>query len=227
MNLCQQISVRRKRLFAIGLAALIASAATLWLVQTDQRDTRLAENLIYPSVGAAPPSFPRQQLDWREWGDNQTHKLDERYSQHTRATAGLAHHGDYANQTNADGHSAFNHATKGQLKKGLWCQEEEDVCEATVVLLCVIVLVAAFLGLAIVCDDFLVPPIEHFCRLYQIPDEAAGASFLAFGSSAPEIVIASIATLGGPDENGADAASSETGLSTVLGSAVLVRLSQC
>ena len=63
------------------------------------------------------------------------------------------------------------------------------------------------------------PPIEHFCERYQIPDEAAGASFLAFGSSAPEIVIASIATLGGADPEGAEG--SETGLSTVLGSAVL------
>ena len=66
--------------------------------------------------------------------------------------------------------------------------------------------------------------------------QAAGASFLAFGSSAPEIVIATIATLSATpsdsnDLGGAAAAagdearggegSSETGLSTVLGSAVL------
>ena len=76
-----------------------------------------------------------------------------------------------------------------------------------------------FLALAIICDDFLVPPIELFCERYNIPDEAAGASFLAFGSSAPEIVIATIATLW-PTEGEAGEAG-ETGLSTVLGSAVL------
>jgi Ca2+/Na+ antiporter len=94
-----------------------------------------------------------------------------------------------------------------------------DACTAGVVLLNLFVLLCCFLALAIICDDYLVPPIEHFCERYQIPDEAAGASFLAFGSSAPEIVIASIATLGGaaPDDPDGD----ETGLSTVLGSAVL------
>jgi hypothetical protein len=65
----------------------------------------------------------------------------------------------------------------------------------------------AFIALAIICDDYLVPPIEFFCERYQIPDEAAGASFLAFGSSAPELVIATIATLG--DETPEDG--SETG----------------
>eukprot|EP00329_Picozoa_sp_Boothbay-MS584-11_P002191 22078_1 len=80
-------------------------------------------------------------------------------------------------------------------------------------------LLMCFLALAIICDDFLVPPIELFCERYNIPDEAAGASFLAFGSSAPEIVIATIATLF-PDPN-AGKGGEDTGLSTVLGSAIL------
>ena len=91
-------------------------------------------------------------------------------------------------------------------------------------------LLAAFLALAIICDDFLVPPIEHFCEKYDIPDEAAGASFLAFGSSAPEIVIATIATLSGASEGGDTTGTAEvsaeggsaTGLSTVLGEAAVV-----
>jgi Fe-S cluster biogenesis protein NfuA len=113
------------------------------------------------------------------------------------------------------------------FKGTAWCggllQTKEadvaDACTAGVVLVNLFVLLCCFLALAIICDDYLVPPIEHFCERYQIPDEAAGASFLAFGSSAPEIVIASIATLGGaaPDDPDGD----DTGLSTVLGSAVL------
>ena len=113
------------------------------------------------------------------------------------------------------------------FKGTAWCggllQTKEadvaDACTAGVVLVNLVVLLCCFVALAVICDDYLVPPIEHFCERYQIPDEAAGASFLAFGSSAPEIVIASIATLGGaaPDDPDGD----ETGLTTVLGSAVL------
>ena len=118
-------------------------------------------------------------------------------------------------------------APTSSFKGHVWCsglvqtQEADaaDACTAAIVLVNLFGLFCCFLALAIICDDFLVPPIEHFCERYQIPDEAAGASFLAFGSSAPEIVIASIATLGGADPEGAEG--SETGLSTVLGSAVL------
>ena len=46
-----------------------------------------------------------------------------------------------------------------------------------------------FLALAKVCDDYLVPALEILCERFAIPDEAAGASILAFGSSAPEILI--------------------------------------
>lgn len=62
--------------------------------------------------------------------------------------------------------------------------------------------------------------IEHFCEKFSIPDAAAGASFLAFGSSAPEIVIATISTLSGSSE-GEEGSGGDTSLSTVLGSAVL------
>ncbi len=102
--------------------------------------------------------------------------------------------------------------------EGEYC--ESSSCTALLFVLNLFGLLMSFLALAIICDDFLVPPIELFCDRYRIPDEAAGASFLAFGSSAPEIVIATIATLSGGGE-GEGEGGSETGLSTVLGSAVL------
>ena len=101
--------------------------------------------------------------------------------------------------------------------EGEYC--ETSACTGLLFLLNLKGLLMCFLALAIICDDFLVPPIELFCERYKIPDEAAGASFLAFGSSAPEIVIATIATLSGGEEG--EGGGSETGLSTVLGSAVL------
>jgi sodium/potassium/calcium exchanger 5 len=102
--------------------------------------------------------------------------------------------------------------------EGEYCKTSS--CTALLFVLNLFALLMCFLALAIICDDFLVPPIELFCDRYRIPDEAAGASFLAFGSSAPEIVIATIATLSGGGEGGGEGGS-ETGLSTVLGSAVL------
>ena len=70
-----------------------------------------------------------------------------------------------------------------------------SLCTVSLFVINLAVLLLCFLALAIICDDYLVPPIELFCEKYNIPDEAAGASFLAFGSSAPEIVLATIATL--------------------------------
>ena len=52
-----------------------------------------------------------------------------------------------------------------------------------------VVVLWLFLALAKVCDDYLVPALEILCERFAIPDEAAGASILAFGSSAPEILI--------------------------------------
>jgi hypothetical protein len=79
---------------------------------------------------------------------------------------------------------ALSDELKADLElKGKFCQT--PFCTGSVFLLNLFILLMCFLALAIICDDFLVPPIEHFCETYSIPDEAAGASFLAFGSSAP------------------------------------------
>ncbi|KDO26555.1 hypothetical protein SPRG_07957 [Saprolegnia parasitica CBS 223.65] len=72
-----------------------------------------------------------------------------------------------------------------------------------------------FLGLAIVCDDYLVPAIETLCEKLKIPEEAAGASFLAFGSAAPEILLNAVATAEGQIE------SMESSLSAIQGSAII------
>jgi len=56
---------------------------------------------------------------------------------------------------------------------------------------------ATFLALAIVCDEYLCPAIDIICELKQIPDDLAGATLLAFGSSAPEIFMNLAATAKG------------------------------
>ncbi|CAM9295034.1 unnamed protein product, partial [Phaeothamnion confervicola] len=72
-------------------------------------------------------------------------------------------------------------------------------------------LLYVFLALAITCEDYLVPCIESVCAKGKIPDEAAGALLLAFGSSAPEIMMNATATLEGK---------TDLSLPAVLGSAM-------
>jgi hypothetical protein len=63
-----------------------------------------------------------------------------------------------------------------------------------------IVLVSSFftfLAMAIICDEYLCPAIDTICEVQQIPDDIAGATLLAFGSSAPEIFMNLAATVKG------------------------------
>eukprot|EP01059_Diplonema_ambulator_P033493 TRINITY_DN702_c0_g2_i2.p1 TRINITY_DN702_c0_g2~~TRINITY_DN702_c0_g2_i2.p1 ORF type:complete len:708 (+),score=271.10 TRINITY_DN702_c0_g2_i2:49-2124(+) len=59
----------------------------------------------------------------------------------------------------------------------------------------VVVLAICFLGLAIVCDEYLVASLETMCHRLGIREDIAGCTFLAFGSSAPEIIVNSLATM--------------------------------
>ena len=69
-----------------------------------------------------------------------------------------------------------------------------------------------FLALAIICDDFLCPPIDVLCERFSIPDDIAGATLLAFGSSAPEIFMNVSATASGKVD---------LSLPAILGSAII------
>jgi len=59
----------------------------------------------------------------------------------------------------------------------------------------IILFLYMFLGLAVICDEYLVPSIETLCRKWKISEDLAGASFLALGSGAPEVIMSSIVTL--------------------------------
>lgn len=84
-------------------------------------------------------------------------------------------------------------------------------------------LLYAFGMLAHVCDVHLVPALETLCVRWHLREDVAGASVLAFGSAAPEIVInvvtniksAQVAAQGGYDP------SSALGISAILGSAAI------
>lgn len=79
-----------------------------------------------------------------------------------------------------------------------------------------------FVGLAIVCDDYLVQSLETLCARWNVREDVAGASFVAFGSAAPEIIINSITTI---KSAGSDTgAGADLGVSAIIGSGMIAFL---
>jgi len=75
-----------------------------------------------------------------------------------------------------------------------------------------LLVLCCFVALAIVCDDYLAPSLEALVDTFKIPHDVAAATFLAFGSSAPEISINCVATAHGKVS---------LSLGTVLGSGII------
>jgi len=84
-----------------------------------------------------------------------------------------------------------------------------------------VILLYCFLGLAIVCDDHLVPALDTLCHRCNIPEDVAGATFMAFGSAAPEIIINCIATLQTLTSSSTDSHQTSLGVSAILGSGMI------
>ncbi|XP_077283169.1 putative sodium/potassium/calcium exchanger CG1090 [Arctopsyche grandis] len=75
----------------------------------------------------------------------------------------------------------------------------------------VLVAVFTFLGLAIVCDDYFVSSLDRICEELKLSPDVAGATFMAAGSSAPELATVIIGVFFAKDD---------IGVSGVIGSAV-------
>ncbi|XP_072545672.1 sodium/potassium/calcium exchanger 4a isoform X1 [Salminus brasiliensis] len=68
-----------------------------------------------------------------------------------------------------------------------------------------------FLALAIVCDDYFVTSLEKICEKLHLSEDVAGATFMAAGSSAPELFASII---------GVFITHGDVGVGTIVGSAV-------
>ncbi|XP_052001731.1 sodium/potassium/calcium exchanger 4-like [Xyrauchen texanus] len=68
-----------------------------------------------------------------------------------------------------------------------------------------------FLALAIVCDDYFVTSLEKICEKLHLSEDVAGATFMAAGSSAPELFASVI---------GVFITHGDVGVGTIVGSAV-------
>lgn len=52
---------------------------------------------------------------------------------------------------------------------------------------------AMFWGLAVVCEEYFVPALNILCEELNVPDDVAGATFMAAGASSPELFTSFIA----------------------------------
>merc|ERR1719191_507523 len=68
-----------------------------------------------------------------------------------------------------------------------------------------------FWGLAIVCDDYFVTSLEDISEALKLSSDVAGATFMAAGSSAPELFTSLM---------GVFAVKNDVGIGTIVGSAV-------
>ena len=78
-------------------------------------------------------------------------------------------------------------------------------------ILWLIVCLYFFLGLAIICDDFFVSSLERISERLNLSEDVAGATFMAAGSSAPELFTSVMDTF---------VFTNNVGIGTIVGSAV-------
>lgn len=110
------------------------------------------------------------------------------------------------------------------------CEDVEDLCldaidhSAFGVVFEIILFLYSFVGIANVADAHLTSGLETLVHRWGIPEDVAGASFLALGSAAPEIVVAAVSTakniLAG-DEGDAAPFATSIAVSSVLGSGMM------
>ena len=75
----------------------------------------------------------------------------------------------------------------------------------------VVIMLWVFLGIAVVCDDHFEAALMTICDQLNLSKAVGGATFMAAGSSAPELATSLVAVFTTRDA---------TGLGTILGSAV-------
>ena len=78
------------------------------------------------------------------------------------------------------------------------------------ILICILILLYLFVGIALVCDELFVPALEIIADRHELSNDVAGATLMAAGGSAPELATSLIGTF----------KRSDIGFGTIVGSAV-------
>ncbi|GFN80455.1 sodium:potassium:calcium exchanger [Plakobranchus ocellatus] len=116
--------------------------------------------------------------------------------------------GKLQNQSHNDGHKNCTPRSVGNFPKNFL--NFHDTQNGGFILN-VLIAMYMFAALAIVCDDYFVPALEHICEDLGLQADVAGATFMAAGSSAPEFMTSVV---------GVFFAQSDVGVGTIVGSAV-------
>ncbi|CAH1781092.1 unnamed protein product, partial [Owenia fusiformis] len=90
------------------------------------------------------------------------------------------------------------------------CDFEEASIKYLWLVLYILLVLIGFIAVAIVCDDFFVPSLEGISEELKLSEDVAGATFMAAGSSAPELFISVVGV----------AFKTDVGVGTIVGSAV-------
>lgn len=91
--------------------------------------------------------------------------------------------------------------------------EDYDGVDPWMAILYLIFTVYLFIALAIVCDEWFVPSLEKISEVLKLSSDVAGATFMAAGSSAPELFVSVADTFGRSHGSG-------YGVGTIVGSAM-------
>ncbi|XP_061608931.1 sodium/potassium/calcium exchanger 3 isoform X1 [Phyllopteryx taeniolatus] len=109
----------------------------------------------------------------------------------------------------SDNHSMEEHrAAIHEFPEDIFTKEQRKNGAVLLHVLCAIYM---FYALAIVCDDYFVPSLEKISENLQLSEDVAGATFMAAGSSAPELFTSLI---------GVFITKGDVGVGTIVGSAV-------
>ena len=109
------------------------------------------------------------------------------------------------------------------------CLERLDASDdfavvAVAVLMEIVVFAYCFVALSIVCEHHLLLSLETLCVRWRVREDVAGATFMALGSAAPEIIINAIGAIQGEPDLGVGAiiGSGMIGFSVIPGLCALV-----
>ncbi|KAG8575654.1 hypothetical protein GDO81_009630 [Engystomops pustulosus] len=102
-----------------------------------------------------------------------------------------------------------------EFPKGLFTEQER---KDGGIIIHFLVILYMFLAVAIVCDEYFIPSLEVISERLGLSQDVAGATFMAVGSSAPELVTAFL---------GVFVTKGDIGVSTIVGSAVYNLLGIC
>ncbi|XP_071477467.1 sodium/potassium/calcium exchanger 1-like [Diadema antillarum] len=117
-----------------------------------------------------------------------------------------------SNTYETDSHSGRHLLSNASHNKPAWeqCEYEKANLPGLWVAFYAFAVLVLFIAIAIICDDFFVPSLEAISEKLELSEDVAGATFMAAGSSAPELFTSVVGV----------AFESDVGVGTIVGSAM-------